>query len=217
MRTGFLLIAISAAWCQTTPSPAWKEFSIGPPTQNQSGFSREGIRAKGIPLKRALARAWGVPEHRILGPAWMADERYALTALVDNPDDLQPLLQQELTKRFQMAVHRETRELPVFVLHSIEGATPQPKSAPSGPESGVSLRSATVKAFAAALSDALGKPVFDETGIDGRFDLSLFWKATDTASLEAAVKQQLGMQLLEEKRNVEILVIDHIEKLRFDK
>jgi uncharacterized protein (TIGR03435 family) len=59
--------------------------------------------------------------------------------------------------------------------------------------------------------------VFDETGIEGRFDFSLSWKAGDIGSLQAAVKDQLGMQLLEEKRNVEILVIDHIEKLHFDK
>jgi uncharacterized protein (TIGR03435 family) len=217
MKTGFLLIALTAAWCQTAPSPTWKEFSIGPPTRNQSGFSREGIRAEGIPLKRALARAYGLPEHRILGPGWIAEERYAMTALVNSPDDLQPLLQQELTARFQMSAHRETRELPVFVLHPIEGAAPQPKSARSGQESGVIRRNATVREFAAELGDALQKPVFDETGIDGRFDLSLYWKSRDTASLQAAAKEQLGMKLVEEKRPVEILVIDHIEKLRFGK
>jgi uncharacterized protein (TIGR03435 family) len=223
MKTGLLLVVLSAAWGQATPSPTWKEFSIGPPIRGQAGFSREGIRAEGVPLRRVLAHAYGLPEQRILGPGWL-DDRFAMKALVNNPDDLAPLLQQEFAKRFQMLAHRETRELPVFVLRAIEGAAASPKSGVAGPSGGrevsdrsVKVNYGTVRDFADALAAALGRPVFDETGIEARLDFSLSWKPGDAASLQAAVKNQLGMQLEEEKRSLEILVIDHIEKPHFDK
>lgn len=221
MKTGLWLLAVSAAWAQSTPSLTWKEFSIGPPIRGQAGFSREGIRAEGVPLKRVLSRAYGMPEQRILGPSWL-DERFAMTALVDNPDDLAPLLQREFANRFQMLAHRETRELPVFVLRVMEGAAASPRPGGTGRGATISDRSikvnnSTVRGFADALADVTQRPVFDETGIDAKMDFSLSWKPGDAGSLQAAIKAQLGMQLVEEKRSLEILVIDHIEKPRFDK
>jgi uncharacterized protein (TIGR03435 family) len=221
-----IVLAIPFALAQT--APVWKEFSIGPATRNQSGFSREGIRAEGIPLKRALARAWGLPEHRIIGPEWIAEQRYAMTALVNDPQDLQPLLQDELTRRLKMVAHRETREMPVYVLRALEGQTPQ-QTPPDGAKipdpamkgdytlqiSNSQIRSAPISTadFVTALSDAIQRPVIDETHLPGTFRFNLSWKATDFASMQKAVNAQLGLQLAEEKRNVDVLVIEHIEPL----
>ena len=100
-NTVCLLLAIPALSAQTATPPGWKEFSIGPPTRNQSGFRQNGIVAAGIPLKRALARAYGLPEHRIIGPSWIDEARYAITALVDDPQTFQPL--------FRRCCHRLVR------------------------------------------------------------------------------------------------------------
>jgi len=223
-----LLLAVPLLLAQT-PAPVWKEFSIGPPTRNQSGFSREGIRAEGIPLKRALARAWGLPEHRIIGPEWLDSQRYAMTALVNDPKDLQPLLRDELTRRFRMVAHTETNEMPVYVLRAEDGRTPsQPQPARSatatGPAvtgdyslqisgRGIKTGAVTVADFVTALSDAIQRPVIDETHLPGTFRFEISWKGTDFASMQKAVSEQLGLQLAEEKRSIEVLIIEHIEPL----
>src|ERR1035437_2803618 len=131
-RSAILLVAVPLLLAQTAVSPVWKEFLIGPATRNQSGRSRGGIRAEGILLKRALAWAWGLPEHRIIGPEWLAEQRYALSALVNDPQDLEPLLREEFTTRFKMAACLETNEMPVYVLRAHEGQPPQSVQRPAG-------------------------------------------------------------------------------------
>lgn len=75
------------------------------------------------------------------------------------------------------------------------------------------------------LSNTLGTPVIDQTGLTGFYDFSLEW--TDPLSrpanrsaqpndappdLFAAVQDQLGLKLEARKAPVDIVVIDHIEK-----
>jgi uncharacterized protein (TIGR03435 family) len=59
----------------------------------------------------------------------------------------------------------------------------------------------------------LSRPVIDNTGIDGRFDIALTWLPANPLSLQEAAKDQLGLQMTEEKRGTEILVVEHAEKL----
>jgi len=213
-------LLVLAAAVLSGQSPTWKEFSIGPPTRNQSGFNAYGIRAEGVPLKRALARAYGLPEHRIVGPAWLGTERYAIVGQVSDPKDFQPLFQQELTTRFQMTAHRETKEVPVYVLKTMESGKPPLAGASvdrKGMGQGLKMTGVNVGRFVSELADYIEKPVFDETGMDGKFDFSLFWSGGSGAALQAAVKEQLGLQLVDDRRVLDILVIDHIEKLQFSK
>jgi uncharacterized protein (TIGR03435 family) len=118
-----------------------------------------------------------------------------------------------------MAAHLETKEVPIYILRTIEGGAMKPASGDSGGGRGMSglKMQSTVGAFAIQLSDYIKRPVFDETGMDGTFDLSLFWKKGNPESLQEVVKQQLGLQLVDDKRSLELLIVDHIEKLQFPK
>jgi uncharacterized protein (TIGR03435 family) len=222
-----LAIPLLAGWALFGQSPVWQEFAIGPATEWQSGFPRNGIRAKGVPLKRAVAHAYGVPENRVFGPRWIADERYAITAIVADPKDFQPFFQQELSYRFHLIAHRETRDVPVFVLKPLDSSV-QPAVGEGNVFSGMSggssfsngkikLDRATLATFVEELGNVVGRPILDETHMDGRFDVVLNWQSGSTASLQKSVKEQLGFQLSDERRPVELLVIDHIEKLQFPK
>jgi len=220
MRFGIALLVTAAMYAQG----GWKEFTLGPPTRNQARFGPDGIRAAGVPLKRVLSRAYGLPEHRILGPSWIAEERYALTAVPANPDDLQTLLQQELTNQFHMIAHREKRAVEVLVLKKMEGAS---ESTPLKPVSGkptveatmstgsLRLPQATLKSFAASLADMIVRPVFDETEMDSVFDINLTFQQGNIASLRKAVRDQLGLELADDRRVVDLVQIDHIEKPKF--
>jgi uncharacterized protein (TIGR03435 family) len=80
------------------------------------------------------------------------------------------------------------------------------------------------------LADQLGRPVRDATGLRGRYDYSLTFLmdsggkaagpvasyesvAEPGASLFDAVRQQLGLGLNTKKEQVEVLVVDHAEKV----
>jgi len=217
------LVAGAAAWGQSA-SPAWQEFSIGPPTRNAAGWPPNGIRAEGVPLKRALARAYGVQENRVLGPEWLADTRYAITGIVADRRDFQPLFQQELTRQFHMLAHREARVVPVYVLKPLNTPaklqppttlnTQQTTSGGDG-NNAIRLPRTTIAQFAEALGNFVNRPVIDESGLDGPFEIDLHWRAGSSTALQTAVQDQLGLQLVDERRSTDVLVIDHIEKLQF--
>jgi uncharacterized protein (TIGR03435 family) len=72
------------------------------------------------------------------------------------------------------------------------------------------------------ISGQLHAPVQDDTGLKGQYDISLYWSSqplsaqpgADTGpDLIAAVQEQLGLKLEKKKGPVEILVIDHVEKV----
>ena len=79
----------------------------------------------------------------------------------------------------------------------------------------------------ADIAEALGqgvlnRPVVDQTGLTGRFDLRLMWTpdgpppATERADappdIFTAIQEKLGLKLVSTKAPVDVLVIDHAER-----
>src|SRR5580658_5639273 len=205
-------IGVSVLLGQSAGSQTWKEFSIGAPSKGPNNFSQYGMRTSQIPMKRALSRAYDVPEQRILGPDWLATERYAITAQVDDAKDFRPLFQQELAARFHLLAHKESRDVPVYVLKKgdsgsiVQGASGSGGGRGEWSANSIEATSSSVQRFADNLADAIDRPVFDETGMSGNFDFNLTWKRGNEASLVDAVKDQLGLQLVSERRSVELLI-----------
>ena len=223
-RMTMLLFASAGLWAQNAGAPAWQEFSIGPMVRPGGRYGNDGIRGDGVPLKKVIAKAYGVPEHRVVGPDWVNAQRYQWTAIVADPVNFQPFMQQELASRFHMEAHRETKDVPVYILKASADARPGGPPASTmgigGSEvSGVGLRMprSGMSDFAGTLADMLLRPVFDETGMEGVYDIVLSWKLGNTESLKKAVKEQLGVEMVDDRRAVELLVIDHIEKPSFTK
>jgi uncharacterized protein (TIGR03435 family) len=62
--------------------------------------------------------------------------------------------------------------------------------------------------------------VVDRTGLEGVYDFKLAWTGRvmlnfgqDGTSIHDAVQQQLGLKLERRKEPVDVIVIDHIEKV----
>jgi uncharacterized protein (TIGR03435 family) len=71
------------------------------------------------------------------------------------------------------------------------------------------------------------RPVFDATGLTGKYDIKLTWSpaadnlqagkdAPEGESMLEALESQLGLKIRQGKANVEMLVVDHIEKVPTD-
>lgn len=98
-----------------------------------------------------------------------------------------------------------------------------------------SAKKGSMASLASSLSEILGRPVFDKTGLTGKYDYSLKWTQDDSQlqtfskggpgdspspdlsdsggpTLFTALQEQLGLKLESGKGPVEIIVIDHIEK-----
>lgn len=183
------------------------------------------------PLLGLISMAYDVEIYQIVGGTdWMLDERFDIRAKA--PGDAAPtrdlaglMLQSLLADRFQLKMHREKRDLPVYFLVVAKGGLRLKPSAP-GAESSVQLGSGvmtqmtgtkqTMEQLAHSLSGAgVGRPVIDRTGIAGTYDFKLSWapdlSASDKPSMFAAL-QEAGLKLESGKAPTDVLVIDHAER-----
>ncbi len=72
--------------------------------------------------------------------------------------------------------------------------------------------------FADLLSDDAGRPVLDKTGLEGNYSFTVYFtpeSSTDGGEpfLSAALPQQLGLRLEPRKAPIEMLIVDHVERV----
>ncbi len=75
--------------------------------------------------------------------------------------------------------------------------------------------------FVDMLANQLGRPVLDGTGLKGKYDFTLYfepetpnaWWTDPAPTLLIAVQQQLGLRLEATKAPVDMIVIDHVERV----
>ena len=70
-------------------------------------------------LEDLVRQAYRVKAHQVDGPEWIKTERFDITAKLPEgttPEQVPEMLQALLADRFQMSIHRGTKELPVLAL-----------------------------------------------------------------------------------------------------
>lgn len=100
--------------------------SIKPSAQSAQGQTSAGLHIDGsivrysaLSLKLYLGMAYSLKNYQIFAPDWMASERWDITAKLpdgSDPKQVPQMLQALLRDRFQIRLHRETKELPVYGL-----------------------------------------------------------------------------------------------------
>jgi uncharacterized protein (TIGR03435 family) len=239
------------------PADADPSFEVSTIKPNDSGlrsmqvltFRGRTFLTENSSLADLIMFAYRVQRQQILGaPDWIEKDRYDINATPDqegtpNADQVRLMIRKLLADRFQMKFHHETRELSAFVLTvGKDGAKLKP-SQPNGNLHGIGIQPAKsgamlfannspIPAFTSFLqSMMLDRPVVDQTGLTGRYDLTVTFTPDDSLfngqSLDfarpadgvepapnffEAIQQQLGLKLTAEKTQVDVLAIDHIEK-----
>jgi uncharacterized protein (TIGR03435 family) len=185
-----------------------------------------------------LKFSYGLQQSQIANAQdWVNSEGYDISAEPDGEGEpsikqWQSMVNKLMTDRFQLKFHFEKREQTVYVLTVVKTGPKltRSQSEPSasggmgfGPPGQFGATNATMAEIANALGQgALNRPVVDQTGLAGRFDLRLTWtpdesqSATESAAalpdLFTAIQEELGLKLVSTKAPVDVLVIDHVER-----
>ena len=236
--TALLVLTAAAAYSQ---SPAFEvaTVKVNPSGDNGAGFPgvRNGIlTAKNVSLRMMLRVAYSLDERRIFGPDYLDSTRFDLAGKSPQgvPDsDVDPMLQSLLKERFHLAIHREMRELPVFdmvvaksglkmELSTAEKPFPKPPPIFTG---NMNVGAGTMPEIAMRLTGAAGRPIVDKTGLEGRYGFLVIYMPLNFRTADGnppenpppdyftAIEQQLGLKLEPAKEPIEVLVVDHVDRV----
>jgi uncharacterized protein (TIGR03435 family) len=232
---------------QTAPGP---QFEVATAKPNKSGgpgahFGFDGphrFSSENTSLKYIVQWAWNVRGFQIVGgPKWFDSDRFDIQAASEKEattNQMRLMLQPVLEDRFQLKVHREKRDQPVYFLTRAKNGAkiqPLPDTACRPPAEGEpakgcgnvgwgpgSIRGTglTMTELVSYLSDVLERMVIDKTELDGHFDIDLKWTPDNTTSVPTetgpsvftAIQEQLGLRLESSRAPADVLVIDRAEQ-----
>jgi uncharacterized protein (TIGR03435 family) len=166
-------------------------------------------------VRGLLAFAYRTPDRPALmaeqilgGPGWIDTDRFNIEGKPEggaSKDEMQVMVQSLLEDRFQLKLHYETRELPVFNLLlaspklKLSADQTSPTQPPdrgtlsmTGSSSGTTIKgnAVPISALIDMLHTAAGRPVLDKTGLKGLFDINLlFSQSGPTAATPAGVSE----------------------------
>jgi uncharacterized protein (TIGR03435 family) len=235
--TGHLIVFLLAS-AAVSAQPARLAFEVASIKASASGDRRSndvindaGVVLTNVTLRQCVEAAYGIQNPELIGPDWLETARFDIQAKPPDghpKDYLQPMLKTLLEDRFHLAAHREVRTIPAYALVigkdglKVKEAEPgEGKTSTSGSRFiGTKI---TMKRLAQFLSQMLDRPVIDKTGTQAVFDIDLHysWEASTTGANPAsnaptiftALQEQLGLKLQSEKLPVEVVVIDHVERV----
>jgi uncharacterized protein (TIGR03435 family) len=240
------LLACFACLSQGSVSPKSPKFDVASIKPAVGGGVRPEVKTspgsltmRNQTLLFMVQWAYDTPPFQIQAPDWLNDDRFDVLAKAENGGDdakLRLMLRALLAERFGLKAHPEQKEMQIYGLSLAKGGPKFQESTDDGPPEFVNgggrgtllAHRVTMKDLAAQISDPLRRPVIDETGLKGhyeiRIDVTAYMQSAgggdghgegqiDVMSvLFTALQQQLGVKLDSKKEDVDILVIDHAEK-----
>lgn len=140
VRSIILILMLAVAGFSQTR----KEFEVAsiravgdqPPTQIAAGLHIDGsqVRLTYFSLKDDIGIAYRMRLNQIIGPDWLGSLRFDISAKLPEgaqQSDVGEMLQSLLADRFQLKLHREMREFPVYALGVGPGGFKIAESAPA--------------------------------------------------------------------------------------
>ena len=233
-----LIGARGKAAAQAAGKPAFEVASIKPNTsgsRSSGTHASEGLlRMTNESLKDCIEMAYDVRDFSLLAPDWLSTTRFDIVAkppAAAKDREFRQMMQTLLAERFGLEVHREPKVLAAYALVVAKGGAKLQQgesghgnsmnSNNDSNKSRLTAKGASMERLANYLARRLDRPVVDSTELKGVYDFTLEWtpeenKATSAdagPSLFTAVQEQLGLRLQSRKLSVDILVVDHVEKV----
>lgn len=214
------------------------------PADQAHRFTIEGHRilVENQTVNMMIQMSYGVHARQIVNaPPWIESERFDIQAIPDTagqPDVLQfkEMVRKVLAERFGLKLRTEQQEMPRYTLTVAKGGPKMetskgspdglPRINGNGTQTTMSLQMKNVSMgdVAQQLQGALDRPVVDQTGLKGKYDLSLNWLRADAAPAAAegadsalpgiftALQEQAGLKVEPTKGEVDVLVVEHVER-----
>jgi|SRR6185437_13603192 len=197
-----------------------------------------------------ITLAYQIPDYRLKGGlGWASSEHYDVVLTPAEPEIPEDTtanaaelarrarnwqrLQAVLRDRFGLVLRLETHELPIYSLVQAGNGVTLPRV--DGERSNLRVNgpgkikgtAQELNRLTTLLSEQLGRPVIDETGLIGQYNFTLEWSPDPNvstpsgdagtlpaigASLETALKQQMGLRLESKKGPVQVYIIEKVER-----
>ena len=193
-----------------------------------------GVTMFNTRFKSIVQWAYHLQPIQVNGPGWIESSHYnimAKAAGAATDDQLRRMMQNLLAQRFKLAFHKETREMPAYIVSVGKGV---PKLTQSEGEGEMQVKPGanrmvgqfthvTVAALAEMTTSPLQGVVVDETGLKGQWDFAL--DASSFATVQPngiddainmiiqAIGEQLGLKIEQKKAPAELLIVDRAEKV----
>jgi uncharacterized protein (TIGR03435 family) len=190
-------------------------------------------------VSELVSQAYDVPEYRIFSGNRLPEDRFHIAATMPaetTREQFRVMLQNLLADRFKLRVHHESREMQMFRLlvssggsklkAHVEGASStaegQNEMRKRAPGFYYKVQAKSTADFTRVVEGQLHKPVTDATGLDGKYDFDIWWTADymdaeplvapDSPTIYSAIRS-LGLKLEPHKGQVDVLAVDHVEKM----
>jgi uncharacterized protein (TIGR03435 family) len=230
--------------------PAFEVATIKPsnPDSRQGGLRVQdsNVAIQYVTFGELFRQVYDIHPNQVIGlPSWTSSERFDIAGKPDvpgqpNTDQVKVMVRKLLASRFQLAFHKEQRELPVFSLNLAKGGAKIAVNKEKSENTGIIFRgpgsfllnNLNMDEFARMLQNsAVDRPVVNQSGLAGKYTFALVWtpdnalaalpnpnplatpdRADIPPDLFTAIQQQLGLKLDATRLRVDVMVIDKIEK-----
>jgi uncharacterized protein (TIGR03435 family) len=153
----------------------------------------------------------------------------------ESHETINRLIQVSIKKHFHLKVKFEARLMDVYVLTALNGASPSMKGStensytslgqahlsleskasvkdsnrvpPGASITGIDASSITMEQFCRVLAKGLARPVINETRLKRKYDLEVRGDVHTTNEILQTLREQFGLVLSPQRRNVKILVV----------
>ena len=209
-------------------APAFEVASVRPDKSGKGfelTYTPNWFTATNMPLQPVIVNAYGLRDQKLItegrlipgGPSWINSDPYDIQAKISDSDlrELKKLsvdqqlaqkrlmLQSMLADRFQLKIHRETRQASCYALvigkdgskmkeaKSIDPALPDGRLVAQ--PGAVTAQGVSLSQLVFVLTGPLGCPVLDQTGLAGKYDFTLQY-SPDQGSSPMSMRPEGGQQ-----------------------
>lgn len=226
----FALLLLAAPVLPMQAQPAFEVATVRPsegpipgipPMFGKQETTADTLIVRHTPLAEIIRRAYRVTNLELTNiPEWVNEERYDIMGKAAAPAtdaqlwDMAPAL---LEQRFKLKFHREVKQVSGLALVVGKGGL---KLAPTeGGSDNFQMgngvfqgKNVPIGRIAGLLTAVTRQVVVDGTGLKGTYDFSIDLQEYQGVSLPTVIQERMGLTLESRKVELQVIVIDHIER-----